>query len=230
MFSAIYNSDMALLITLGRTGLLRDHNKPAALLCFDHSFRDFDRQTEISGSDIEILKKTRALYEYAEIVHEILSFPEPWAQRSVRRLFSFTVHSGRVCLPRGTFLHRSIELSQQSQLLGEDTKVEVRFFFDLYQRTLRRRLREKLEAYSNKSLSVRVFDPCESVALGRRCDRTECQRRHELNYTWFDNRLDFHLCQISILDLLRLIGTGLGSNLRRFEFFAIDPLSPLTFY
>ena len=69
MFSAIYNSDMALLITLGRTGLLRDHNKPAALLCFDHSFRDFDRQTEISGSDIEILKKTRALYEYAEIVH-----------------------------------------------------------------------------------------------------------------------------------------------------------------
>jgi hypothetical protein len=217
MFSAIYDSDLALLITLGRTGFLRDHNKPAALLCFDHSFRDFDRQTEITGSDVQILKKTRALYEYAEIVCEILSFPEPWAQRSIQRLFSFTVHYGRVCLPRGTFLHGIIKPSQRSQPLGEDTMVEVRVFFDLYQRTLRRRLREKLEAYSNKSLSVRVFDPCESVAF-RRCDRTECQKQHELNHTWFDNRLDFHLCQISILNLLRLIGLGLRENLRRFDF------------
>ena len=216
MFSAIYDSDVARLMTLGKRDFLLDKNKPAALLCFDHTFRDFNMQTDITGSDVQIINRTGALCDYAELMWQILSLPEPWAERSVQRLFSFTVHSGRVCLPRGTFLHRFVEPFQRSQLLDEDTKLEVRTFFDLYQRTLRQRLRERLEAYCNKSLSVRVFDPCEAFVFGR-CDGTECQREHELNHTWFDNRLNFHMCQISILNLLQFIGMGLGQNLRRFD-------------
>ena len=214
MFSAIYNSDVARLMTLGTTDFLQDRNKPATLLCLDHTFRDCNRQTDITGSDIQILNKTGFLGDYANLVWQILSLPEPWADRVVQRLFSFTVHAGRVCLPRGTFLHGFIEPSQRSQLLDEDTKLEVRIFLDLYQGSLRRRLMERIEAYSNNSLSVRVFDPCESIAFGR-CDRrTECQRQHDLNHTWFDKRLLFHMGQISILNF---VNTGLGQNLRRFD-------------
>ncbi|KAF8460963.1 hypothetical protein DFH94DRAFT_790038 [Russula ochroleuca] len=211
MFSAIYNNDVARLMALGRTDFLRDRNKPATLLCFDHTFRDCNRQADITGTDVQILNKTGALCEYVELVRQMLSLPEPWADRGVQRLFSFTVHSGRVCLPRNTFLHGFVEPSQRSHLSDEDTKVEVRIFFNLYQGSLRRRVMERLEAYCNNSLSVRVFDPCESSAFGR-CDRTECRRQHELNHTWFDKRLHFHMYQISILGF---VSTGLGQNLRR---------------
>jgi hypothetical protein len=119
--------------------------------------------------------------------------------------------------------------------LDEDTTMEVRSFFDLYKRTLRLRLKEKLDAYCHNSLSVHVFDPCEAVTFGR-CDRKDCQRQHKLNHTWFDNRLHFHMCQISILTSLRFIGMGLGIDLRfdpvdlrRFDL-AFHPLSPLTIY
>jgi hypothetical protein len=212
MFSAIYNGDVARLMTLGTTDFLRDRNKPATLLCLDHTFRDCNRHTDITGSGVQILNKTGFLRDYANLVWQILSLPEPWADTGVQRLFSFTVHSGLVCLPRGTFLHGFVEPSQQSQLLDEGTKVEVRIFLDLYQGFLRRRLIERLEAYSNNSLSVRVFDPCESIAFGR-CDRRmECQRQHDLNHTWFEKRLLFHMCQISILSF---VSTGIGQNLRR---------------
>jgi hypothetical protein len=213
MFSAIYDYDVALLTTLGSTTLL-DSNKPAALLCLDHSFRDFNRQTDITGVDVQILNRTRALCDYAELVRQILSLPEPWAETGVQRLFSFTVHSSRVCLRRGTFLRGFVEPSQRSS--DEDSKMEVRLFFRLYQGTIRRRLGEKLEAYCDNCLSVRVFDPCEFAAFGR-CDSSDCQRQHELNHTWFDKRLQFHMCQISLLNLLQFISRGLGQNLRRFD-------------
>lgn len=209
-------------MTIGRTNYLRDHNKPAAILCFDHIFRDFNKQTDITGSDVQILDKTRALCYYAEFIWEILCLPEPWAKGGVQRLFSFTVHSGRVCLPRGTFLHGFVRPFQRSQLLDEDTMIEVRSFVDLYQRTLRQRLREKLEAYCNNSLSVRVYDPCEAVAFVAfgRCDYKDCQRQHELNHAWFDKRLHFHMCQISILNFLRFISPDshrFDMDLHRFD-------------
>jgi hypothetical protein len=97
--------------------------------------------------------------------------------------------------------------------------IEVRIFYNLYQRSLQQRLREKLEAYCNTSLSVRVFDPCQAFAFAR-CDRTECQRRHNLDHAWFDGRLQFHLFQISILDSLRALTGGMGSRrIHRFDLF-----------
>lgn len=200
-------------MTLGRTCLIRDNNKPAALLCFDHTFRDFSGKIGITDSDVQILTRTNALYEYAELFKEFIDIREPWAERSVQRLFSFTVQSGRVCLSRGTFLHGLVGSSQRSQSLDEDTMMEVRSFFDLYERTLRRRLVGKIEAYCHSCLSVHVFDPCDAAFWGR-CDRTECHRQHNLNHTWFDNRLHFHM---SILNLLQFTGVGLEHYLRRFD-------------
>jgi hypothetical protein len=192
-------------MTLGRTIFLEDNNKPAALLCFDHTFREMNRQSGITGSDVQILLQTRALCNYADLVQEILTLREPWAEQRVQRLFAITVRSGRVCLSPGTFLYGVTRVSQRPQLSNEDILMEVGPFYELYRRSLRRRLWEKLHIYCNNSLSVRVFDPCEAAALGR-CDRRECQRNHELDYAWFDKRLHFHMFQILMLYTLRFIG------------------------
>ena len=215
MFSAIYNADIARLMTLGSTDFIKHSNKSAAFLCFDHTFRGVNGQTGITGSDTQILDKTAALCDYADLAQRVLSLPEPWVQKGVQRLFAFTVHSGRVCLSRGTFLH-GLAAPQRRQSLNEGIMMEVGSFYELYQRSLRQRLWERLHVYCNSSLSVRVFEPCEAAVIGR-CDRTECQRRHELDHTWFDKRLRFHMFQITILNLLWFIRMDEAPNLRRFD-------------
>jgi hypothetical protein len=199
---------------LGRAIFLQDNNKPAALLCFDHAFREMNRQTGITGSDVQILHRTRALCDYADLVQENFVLREPWALQRVQRLFAFTVRSGRVCLSPGTFLYRLAGGSQRLQLSNEDILMEVGQFYGLYRHSLQRRLWEKLHAYCNNSLSVRVFDPCEAAVMGR-CDRRECQRHHELDFEWFNKRLHFHMFQIVMLYALQFIDMDPGHVLRR---------------
>jgi len=222
MFSAIYENDIAQLTAIG-TKLLAD-NKPAALLCFDHSFRYMNKDTIVSGSDAQILDRTRALCDYAALVQEVHSALEPWTKEPIQKLFSFAVHSGgHVCLRRGTFLYRCFERERfHGQKSKEDAMVEVWYFHRLYQSSLRRRLSERLGAYCNFSLSVHVFDPCEVFAF-RRCDPTECQRQHDLDRTWFDKRLQFHMFQISILHSLQFCSSEPGQHrdLRRLDIFPL---------
>ena len=224
MFSAICENDIAQLTAIGRTIFLLDDNKPAALLCFDHSFRDMDKDTIVSGSDTQILTRTRALCDYAELVQEVHSALEPWTKERIQKLFSFTVHSGgHVCLRRGTFLHGCFDRERfHGQKSNEDALVEVWYFNSLYKSSLRRRLSEKLGAYCNFSRSVHVFDPCEAFAF-RRCDRTACERQHDLDRTWFDKRLQFHMFQISILDSLRFCSSEPGQHrdLRRLDIYLL---------
>ena len=222
MFLAICENDIAQLTDIGRTIFLLDDNKPAALLCFDHSFRSMNKDAIVSGSDTEIINRTRALCVYAELIQEVLSTLEPWTKERIQRLFSFTIHSGgHVCLRRSTFLFGCFEREGfHGQKSNEGAMVEVWYFCDLYQSSLRRRLSERLGTYCNFSRSVHVFDPCE-IFPSRRCDRTECQRQHDLDRTWFDKRLQFHMFQISILHLLRFCSPDPGQHrdLRRSDVF-----------
>lgn len=212
MFAAIYKSDEVKLMTLGKEILRLDDNKPAALLCLDHFFRNLSKETVLPSSDTQVLLMTSALCSYSDLVYEVLTVLEPWTRQSVQRLFSFTVRSGGLlCLPRGTFLHFS-----QWRPSDEDAVVEVKAFYHLYQSALRKRLQDKLEAYCNLCLNVRVFDPCMQVISGRRCDKIGCQRQHEVDHAWFEKRLRFHLFQILILDSLRFFGMEEGFNIRRF--------------
>jgi hypothetical protein len=222
MFSAICENDMTQLADIGRTIFLLKENKPAALLCFDHSFRSMNKDAIVSGTDTQILDRTRSLCDYANLVQEMHSTLEPWTKESIQKLFSFTVHSGgHVCLRRGTFLYSCLDRSH-GQKSNEGALVEVWYFCHLYQSLLRRRLSERLGAYCNFSRSVHVFDPCE-VFPTRRCDRTECQRQHDLDRTWFDKRLQFHMFQISILHLLSFCNPepGQHQDLRRSENFLL---------
>ena len=222
MFSAIYKNDIAQLTAIG-TKILAD-NKPAALLCFDHSFRSMSKDSIVSGSDTQILDRASVLCDYAELVQEVHSALESWTKEPIQKLFSFTVHSGgHVCLRRGTFLYGCFEREGlYGKKSNEDAMVEVWRFYRLYQFSLRQRLSERLVAYSNFSLSVQVFDPCEVVAP-RRCDRTECQRQHDLDHTWFDKRLQFHMFQISILHPLQFCSSEPGQHrdLRRSDIFLL---------
>ncbi|KAH9172885.1 hypothetical protein EDB89DRAFT_1962863 [Lactarius sanguifluus] len=204
MFEAIRNVNGIQLITLGKT-FYHDGNQPAALLCYDHFFRNFDIQILKSYSDSQILTITSALHSYALLVQFFVVFPDPWVKRPIQKLFSFSAQSsGRICLPRGTFLH---DCSQRSlrHSSGDDIAVEVRYFYDLYQSTLRQRLRKLLDAYCDGCLQVRVFDPCEMSAVGR-CDRTDCTRQHKLDRAWFDKRLGFHMFLVDFSNLFRFFG------------------------
>jgi hypothetical protein len=220
MFSAIFQNDIAQLMALGRTIHLQENNKSSAILCFDHVFRDLIWQSPIAGSDTQILNRTRALCNYAELVQEVLSVLDPWSNEKVQKLFSFTVHSGdRVRLRRGTFLHGYFERSTRQDLLNKDATMEVRSFYTMYRNSLQRRVRERLEAYCNTSLSVRVFDPCE-VSAASHCDRRNCERQHNLDHTWFDKRLHFHMFQISILHSLQGVSNSMEPGpIRRFDIF-----------
>ncbi|KAI9436974.1 hypothetical protein H4582DRAFT_1853973 [Lactarius indigo] len=207
MFEAISEVNTAQLMALGRTFHLEE-NKPAALLCLDHFFQNFNTQILQSYSDSQVLNMAVALHGYARLVQEIIISWDPWDRRHIRKLFSFSVQSnGRICLPRGTFLH---DCSQRSlrRPSSDDIAVEVRYFYDLYRYTLRERLRNLLDAYCNGCLSVRVFDPCEVSAAGR-CDRADCTRHHKLDRTWFDRRLWFHMYLVDFSILIQFVGGDL---------------------
>ncbi|KAH9005752.1 hypothetical protein EDB86DRAFT_2795497 [Lactarius hatsudake] len=206
MFEAIRNVNTDRLMDLGKTFFL-DGNKPAALLCLDHSFRNFDMQILQSYTDTQIVTTANALHGYALLVQEAIILPEPWARRPIQKLFSFSIQpSGRICLPRGTFLHDCAQRSLRPPS-SDNTDVEVRFFYNLYQFTLRGRLKNLLEAYCEGCLQVRVFDPCEYAVAGR-CDYTDsdCTRRHKLDRAWFDRRLGFHLYLVDFSILLDVFG------------------------
>jgi hypothetical protein len=199
-------------MSLAKKSFVQDNNKSVAILCFDHTFREMNRQSGITGSDVQILFRTTSLCDYADLVYQILTLHEPWAKQMVQRLFAFTVRSGRVCLSPGTFLHGLAGGSRRPQLSNEDILMDVGPFYELYRHSLRRRLSEKLHFYCSSSLTVRVFDPCEDFW---RCDRRVCQRRHEFDHAWFDKRLHFHMSQILMLFTLRFIGMDPGQNLFR---------------
>ncbi|KAF8261742.1 hypothetical protein EI94DRAFT_1745299 [Lactarius quietus] len=205
MFEAISKVDTVQLMALGKTFYM-DGNNPAALLCLDHSLKNFNTQTLQSYSDSPTtMASLDALHDYAYLVREMVSFPDPWVKRPIQKLFSFSVQSrGRICLPRGTFLH---DCSQRAQRLlsSDDMEVEVRYFYDLYQSTLRQRVRNLLDICCDGCLQVHVFDPCEASAAGR-CDRADCTRQHKLDRAWFDRRLRFHLYLIDFSNFLRFFG------------------------
>ena len=184
----------------------KDGNNSAALLCLDHSFKNFDTKTLQSYSDSPItIASLDALHDYAHLVRMIVSFPDPWVRRPIQKLFSFSVQSrGRICLPRDTFLH---DCSQRAQRLSssDDIAVEVRYFYELYQSKLRQRVRNLLDICCDGCLQVHVFDPCEASAAGR-CDRADCTRQHKLDRAWFDRKLRFHLYLIDSSSLLRFFG------------------------
>ena len=182
-----------------------DGNKPAALLCLDHTFRNFNTQLLQSYSDSQILAMSSALHAYAHLVLEIISFRNPWDKPSLQKLFSFSIQSsGRICLSRGTFLRDCAQRSLRHPS-SDDIPVEVRYFYDLYRTTLRERLRKLLDKYCDGCLHVRVFDPCDSSATGR-CDRAECTRQHKLDRAWFDRRLGFHMRLVDLSSLFQFFG------------------------
>jgi hypothetical protein len=194
-------------MSLGKT-FFKDGNKPAALLCLDHTFRNFNPQILQSYSDSQILDTSNALHDYALLVQEIISVQDPWNKRTIQKLFSFSIQSsGRICLPRGTFLRGCAQRSLRHPS-SDDIAVEVRLFYDLYQSTLRERLRKSLDAYCGACLRVRVFDPCEASVAGR-CDRrVECTRPHKLDRTWFDRRLVFHMRLVDLSNLFQYFRGG----------------------
>ena len=187
-----------------------DGNRPAALLCFDHIFRNFNTELLKNYSDSQILAMSNALHTYALLVQEIISIRDPWYKLSIQKLFSFSIQSsGRICLPRGTFLRDCAQRSLRHPS-SDEIAVEARYFYDLYSTTLRERVRKLLDAYCDGCLHVRVFDPCDSSAGGRcdRTDRTECTRQHKLDRTWFDRRLEFHLRVVDLSCWFQLFGGG----------------------
>lgn len=203
MFDAISSVNVVQLMALGKI-FYNDGNNSAALLCLDHSLKHFNTKTLQSYSDSPItLASLDALHDYAHLVRMIVSFPDPWVRRHIQKLFSFSVQSrGRICLPRGTFLHGC---SQRAQRLSssDDIAVEVRYFYDLYQSTLQQRVRNLLDICCEGCLHVHVFDPCEASATGR-CDRrADCTRQHKLDRAWFDRKLRFHLYLVDSSDMLR---------------------------
>jgi hypothetical protein len=192
---------------LGKTFFLNG-NKPAALLCLDHLFRNFTSQILQSYSHSQILIMANALHAYALLVQEIIILLDPWDKRHIQKLFSFSIQSsGRICLPRGTFLH---DCAQRSLRLpsSDVIAVEVRYFYELYRSTLRERLRRLLDAYCDGCLHVRVFDPCEAFAAGR-CERADCTRQHKLDHAWFDGRLMFHLRLVDFSSFFNFFGGDL---------------------
>ena len=205
MFEAISNVNAVQLMDLGRT-FYNDRNNPAALLCLDHSFRNFNTQILQSYSDSQILVMASALHGYALLAQAAIIFPDPWHVRHIRKLFSFSIQStGRICLPHGTLLHCCAQRSLRHPS-SDDISVEVRYFYDLYQTTLRGRLRKLLDAYCDGCLHVHLFDPCEAFAVGR-CDRgAECTRQHKLDRLWFDRRLRFHMRLVDLSNLFQFFG------------------------
>jgi tetratricopeptide (TPR) repeat protein len=205
LFEAIRKGDTVQLMGLGKS--FHDGNKPAALLCLDHTFRSFSTQILKNYSDSQILAMSSALHAYALLVLEIISFRDPWNKLLLQKLFSFSIRSsGQICLPRGTFLRDSAQRHLRHPS-SDDMAVEVRYFYDLYRTTLGERLRKLLAEYCDGCLHVHVFDPCEASAAGR-CDRAECTRQHKLDRTWFDRRLGFHMRLVDLSILFKYLGGG----------------------
>ena len=187
--------------------LLNHHglDKAIELLALDYLFGGLWPILDCSSRS-DAISALRLLHRYSALMREVASNKTPWKLPWVCALFQVKEHGGQIRILPATFLYEGLMITKNSQSTDNHelslSRVE---FGDTLRRLLSERLRTRVMKGDNISSHLSIFDPdvlCASHGFdGKRHE----DYPHQVNNSWFSQRLRFHLIRIMILDNLYVI-------------------------
>ena len=158
------------------------------------------------SSQAGIVSTLELFYEYSVLIRDAALHKTPWESPWLITLFQLEKDGEDVLIKPDTFLYedyktRGLSPSQSVENL-EPTAVSLsrEELTRNFSRLLSERLRSRIAAKDHMSLH-RLFNPCIQHVLYEPC-RGGHPASHELDESWFNRRIRFHLQHIMILDNL----------------------------
>ncbi|KAJ6573853.1 hypothetical protein DFH09DRAFT_1311930 [Mycena vulgaris] len=209
MFQAIGRREFSQLEPLGEA--FEATNPAAALLCLDHCFTNRPELQELQVDGVA--SKLQAFLAYAKLLNTF-TWMDPCHWPVVEKLFGY-VRQGEntFSIPAGTFLHSALRQqdhpafhrsAEQNILLSGS---ELR---DVFHRTLKDRLRRRVQAENDVCKQTRAFSPCLVFAMfDGQCNRDDCPHEHLpmalIDAQQYNLRVRIHLQQILIFQNVQFI-------------------------
>ena len=178
----------------------------------------------------ELAESLQVFQMYIQAMFTITIHTDPRNSPIAPLLFGLGIReNNKFFVPKGTVFYAPIELEQSKYpsrrmdesegfLISGETLEEV------YQSTLRAHLKKLLLQESESCLlRTRALDPCMNVIVRGNCRKENCTRDHQelanYNISWYNQRVQVHLVQISILQTLAsLLDYQELNKLRRYLF------------
>ncbi|KAJ7630373.1 hypothetical protein FB45DRAFT_915319 [Roridomyces roridus] len=193
MFQAIRDRDLWKLESLGQ--FFESGNQAAALLCLDHSVA---QMLKVFGIFVRLLNS--------------MSWVDPCVHPVVAKLFA-VVHQGEnnFLIPEGTFLHSTLRQQNHPacQSAEESVVLAGSDLADVFQRTLKARLKQRVEQENDACKQTPAFSPCLMFAIDGQCNRFDCPHEHipgqRITTQHYNLRVRIHLQQILILKRVQFV-------------------------
>ena len=189
--------------------LLNHHglDKAIELLALDYLF-DHLRPILDCSSRSDAISAMRLFHRYSALMKEVASNKTPWKLPWVCALFQVKEHGGQIRMMPTTFLYEGFTITKNSQSTDCHEVLLSRVEFgDTLRRLLSERLRTRVMNGDSISSHLSIFDPDVLRAShgfdGKRHEGYPAS--HQVNNSWFSQRLRFHLLRIMILDNLYVI-------------------------
>ncbi|KAJ7451097.1 hypothetical protein FB451DRAFT_1566339 [Mycena latifolia] len=209
MFQAISRREFSHLEPLGE--IFEAANQAAALLCLDHCFTTPPEIQELQVAGIA--SKLQAFLAYVKLLN-IFTWMDPCHLPIVGKLFGF-IRQGEdsFLIPEGTFLHSTLRYQDHPACRrSAETNIVLSGYElrDVYHRTLKERLRRRVQEENELCKKTRAFSPCLVFAIfDGYCNRGDCPQEHisaELIDTQqYNLRVRIHLQQIMIFQTVQFI-------------------------
>ncbi|KAJ7743864.1 hypothetical protein B0H16DRAFT_1889844 [Mycena metata] len=210
MFHAICQRDVSKLGQLGEG--FATTNPAAALLCLDHCFTN---PPKIQVLPVDgVAKELQTFYSYVKLLN-FFTWADPCIYPLAERLYGY-VREGEnnFLIPDGTFLHSVLRQQNHPALHGsaEDKNIVLAGseLKEIYRRTLKDRLRQRVLQENEICKRTRAFSPCLifSVFDGH-CNRADCPQEHipaaAITIQQYNSRVRIHLQQILIFKAVQFI-------------------------
>ncbi|KZV61209.1 hypothetical protein PENSPDRAFT_693623 [Peniophora sp. CONT] len=211
VFLAVERQDVGVLRALGVSlANLGSTYRDLALLCLDHGFKNTHKL--LTGKGDQVINTLAAYLVYVRFLSSAFYHKEPWADRSLQRLFGLSVtDDGLVRLTKDSFLYaghlRFNHADPDDVLVIPEATLR-----SLYRRALAHRMQLGVEAVNRQCLEARSFEPCERNATGYCEPGNNCEWEHQLDQTWFNRRLRFYLLQGFMLNAYHDVVVAINGN------------------
>ncbi|KAI9462689.1 hypothetical protein HD554DRAFT_2288449 [Boletus coccyginus] len=198
MFRAIAQADLHTLEELSRVFIERKRNA-AALLALARVFSRLPELKSLTLLEMSLfLDKFR---NYARLLHDIISRPNPLSSPPIKRLFCITnISSAEYAVEPGSVLYRSATRGRHGQILSKREMVAA------LQEYLVAYLCERVTKENELCCDAVVFSQCLTFVVYGRCIHPNCPQEHVksagLDSKRYNLRIGVHLHQICILQLM----------------------------
>ena len=192
-------------------------DKAIKLLALDFYFDDMSLALDVS-SQAGIVSSLHLFHEYSLLMRDCALENAPLDSSWFCTLFQIERDGEEVRTRPGTFVYEGSTRGDSPQPEGQLEDFTVLLSIDKFCENINRLLWERLNTRISEkdriSSRVTIFNPCIQLTLHRTCG-LDHPASHDLDESWFNQRVRFHLQQIMILDNLHAFGrTDFGERMR----------------